>query len=510
MIAGVVATIALLFVDPGAATLAAILTAIGYCRWWLYGRLVCLGEANACMIGLVLRIDTAYNQGGPLGIGKFDTDYTLYLLPAPYPLIGDRNWYNNMNNPAYQQGVLMQDQATPSSPPDPAYVLMRKTYTEQQTTEGPTPIPAYPFEITVQYPYPLFVVDNGVKNAAPGGASLQLVTSGAPGAGQYSVASGVYTFSSADQASGVSVMISYKYIAGFSGEQITGDDLQYHDDGIEVVKVMTPTQTEALNFPTRPDWQAGNYYLPGNQIKDSNGGLETCITQGVSGQSAPPWPNPSLVNGSFVTGQTTGDFNAAWRYDGPLPKESILEVEFEGAGVWNLYQALLAAASFAAAATATCAIPGIGWVVCAVLILIALIICGVGVSNALNDGSAEQDVKNQVGKLVPGKDVLVVRGTWVWDGGHIPQGWNEFHPVLYAQRIASVPEADLLQGQPWQNLPQYSTNLQDTLNKVCSLTAIAIDPGIHTIQQAPQNSWIIHPLVDGCAPSPQRPPQQTQ
>jgi hypothetical protein len=509
MVAGLAVSLALFAVDPGAGTLGLILTAIGYCRWWLYGRLVCLGQPNACVIGLVLREDTAYNQGGFLGIGKFDTDYTLYLLPAPYPLIGDENWYNNMNNPSYPQGVLMQDQATPNPqppapPPDPAFVLMRKTYTEQQTTEGPTPLPASPFEISVQYPYAMFVADNGVKNAATG-ASLQQVNTGAPVAGQYSVASGVYTFSSADQASGISVMISYTYIAGFAGETIAGDDLQYHDDGISVAKIMTPAQTQTLNFLTPPDWQAGNFYLPGNQVKDSDGGIETCITQGLSGSSAPQWPNPSLVNGKLVTGQVTADYNTSWRYDGPLPQEAIVEVEFEGAGVWNLYQGLLTAALVAGAAAIACAIPVIGWVVCAILILIALINVGSGVLNGLNDSSAEQDVSNQVGNLVPGEDILVVRGTWVWDGGHIPQGWNEFHPVLYAQRIGSVPKGDLLQGQPWQSVNNGDftpANLPATLNNVCALTATAIDPGTQTLQQLPQNSWTIHPVVDGCAPNP--------
>ena len=31
-------------------------------------------------------------------LGKFDTDYTLYLLLPPNPLRGDPDWYSNMNN----------------------------------------------------------------------------------------------------------------------------------------------------------------------------------------------------------------------------------------------------------------------------------------------------------------------------------------------------------------------------------------------------------------------------
>jgi hypothetical protein len=119
---GIVASIALLFVDPGAAVLAAILTGIGYCRWWLYARLVCLGQPNACALGLVLRIDTKQDQSG---LGQFDTDYTLYLLLPPNPLMGDQDYLNNMSKPAvYWPDVLMQDQASPTAPGDPAYVRL--------------------------------------------------------------------------------------------------------------------------------------------------------------------------------------------------------------------------------------------------------------------------------------------------------------------------------------------------------------------------------------------------
>lgn len=73
-----------------------------------------------------------------------------------------------------------------------------------------TPIPTTPFTITPVVPNSgTFDHDCGVVNAATG-APLNLVTS-APAAGQYSVAAGVYTFSSADQVAGISVKISYVY-----------------------------------------------------------------------------------------------------------------------------------------------------------------------------------------------------------------------------------------------------------------------------------------------------------
>lgn len=74
--------------------------------------------------------------------------------------------------------------------------------------EGPNAVPVSPFQITVSHSAN-FVKDLGVRNSA----TLQPFTrvSGTPTAGQYSVSSGVYTFSSADHTSAVSVYISYLY-----------------------------------------------------------------------------------------------------------------------------------------------------------------------------------------------------------------------------------------------------------------------------------------------------------
>ena len=137
-VGAIVLLVAVFILSPGASIALAVSIGIGYCVWWLYHRLVCLGQPNACMIGLVVRQDKPENKTFPDSI---DSDYTLYLLPAPYPLIGNTLWYQNMDNPAYPQGSFMRDQASfAPPPPDPAYAQMRKTYTEQQTTEGPTPL----------------------------------------------------------------------------------------------------------------------------------------------------------------------------------------------------------------------------------------------------------------------------------------------------------------------------------------------------------------------------------
>ena len=82
---------------------------------------------------------------------------------------------------------------------------------------GSTAIPSTPFQITPTPPNSgIWLDDLGVTfsgvNATNAGLPLIKVTS-SPAAGQYSVAAGVYTFSSADHTSGYSVAISYTYTA---------------------------------------------------------------------------------------------------------------------------------------------------------------------------------------------------------------------------------------------------------------------------------------------------------
>lgn len=224
--------------------------------------------------------------------------------------------------------------------------------------------------------------------------------------------------------------------------------------------------------------------------------------------STPAWPNPDLRNWQAAVGQTTNDYGTIWRYDGPIPAAGILEAEFEGAGVWNLYQVLLAMSPVAAGLAAVCNLGVIAWLACLIgALILAAITVGLGALAGLTDNSAQNDVTNQVGALTAGEDVLLISGTWVWDGGHIPQGWNELHPVLFAEKIAKVATSDLVAGTPWAGLPKFSpANLDVSLTEMCGLVATAQDPNTQIQQQLPQNGWLLHPLVDGCTPPGQPPP----
>jgi hypothetical protein len=403
--AAFLASLAVGFIDPGATVLGLILTAIAYCRWWLYGRLVCLG-GDKCFIGLALQVDTPADQSG---IGKIDTDYSLYVLPAPSPLLGDTNWLADMPATNDIQGYLVENQSATNS----AFAQMMTNY-----------------------------------------PSLT-----------------------------------------FTGEPETSYALVNHDGS----SVLTAGQANALNLPTPPGWQANNFYTPGDTISDSNGNLQTVTpyAQALSGANPPSWPT--------AVGATVYDGSIQWSCGGPVPALGTLEIEFEGAGVWDLYQALLVAAGVAAAAAVVCAIPVFGWIACLILSLIAVAISGAGMIIALNDDSAQTDANTQVGVIHPGQDILFVSGTWIYDSAHT--GWNELHPVKFCQIIGQVPQADLIAGKPWNSLPQFNeANLAATIAGYCGLAQNALAPPTIQAQGNPENGWTLHPTVDGCTPNTPPPP----
>jgi hypothetical protein len=459
--------------DPGAGVLGLILTGIAYCRWWLYGRLVCLG-GNQCLIGLALGV---YDQSNQTGIGKFDTDYGVQLLLPPSQ-ITDTIQYASTNNTV--QGYLLKDQSTTTPPVNPS------------------------------------------------------------------------------QAQILSMMQNYSNL-GFTGEPEPRSDLLTQG-------VLSTAEATALGLKDSgdfPGWQAGNFYLPGTTIVDGNGLLQLCTVQGLSGNNAPGW--------SEIVGGVTNDGFISWTCQGGLPVAT-LEVEFEGAGVWDLYQALLAAAAVAGAAAVACAIPVIGWIVCAILILIALAIVGIGIAIALGDTASPAQADPSIGVIHPGQDVLFVMGTWIYDSAHT--GWNELHPVLHCQKIATVLHSDVALGDPWKTKTEVTfsgtcitndamvqrisgnlfTNLSGggtiqidaatytvltitdennlvlvssagvqpapvtwnaqalasfddpsrvstLVNDFCGLATVANAPGTIAAQSNPENGWVLHPSVDGCTPA---------
>jgi hypothetical protein len=292
-------------------------------------------------------------------------------------------------------------------------------------------------------------------------------------------------------------MLSDHSDLGFRGEFETGDPLVSHAGE----SVLSVAQASALGFQlTPPDWQPNHPYSPGDRVSphDVNADdprlIQLCTAGGLalSGAVEPAW--------GTAPGDKVNDGGLQWTCQGRVPAVQILEVEFEGSGVWDFYQAALAALSVSTFGAFGCWIPVIGWFVCLVLALIALGILLSGYLNGRSDRSAFFQALDQVGSIEEGKDVLFVMGTWIYDTAH--EGWNELHPVKFCQKIATVAKADLVAGEPFRSLDSLSeANLQKTIDGFCGLAQDALQDTTIKSQAQPENTWTLHPLVDGCAPS---------
>lgn len=115
-------------------------------------------------------------------------------------------------------------------------------------------------------------------------------------------------------------------------------------------------------------------------------------------------------------------------------------------------------------------------------------------------------------------DAVAVTGRWVWDAGH--SGWPELHAVHTVQKLAIPPE--LLSGARTdpKALDDFRRNVchlvgeappnfgaPDAPRTVTQLAAMTPEQRtVHERQQEPENSWTIHPLIDGCEGEPAEPP----
>jgi hypothetical protein len=210
----------------------------------------------------------------------------------------------------------------------------------------------------------------------------------------------------------------------------------------------------------------------------------------------------SGVQGELIKNQLPGwDFAGMQETQSKYRLAAALHAEFEGGGVFVLLQFCLPALALATAASVACTIPIIGTIVCFILGGAAALVVVAGVIAALLNKGDPNDVNPGLGELhTPdytgrGGDILVVRGTWVYDSAH--EGWNEIHPILHCQRIGTW-------NGSWASTPYAAPNTKAAVERWCSALGKADDPATRDAQQHPANRWEIHPLVDGCQGSDRR------
>ena len=133
-----------------------------------------------------------------------------------------------------------------------------------------------------------------------------------------------------------------------------------------------------------------------------------------------------------------------------------------------------------------------------------------------------------VAKQIHVGDVVIVTGRWTWDAGHA--GHTELHPVKTIQKVKLPPELnggydpsqqnalspaviDEIRAihDRWCRYVQEAPPIPDprgdgalTPPQIGSLTPAQL--AVYASQRQPENQWMLHPLIDGCAAGELPPP----
>ena len=148
-------------------------------------------------------------------------------------------------------------------------------------------------------------------------------------------------------------------------------------------------------------------------------------------------------------------------------------------------------------------------------------------------------ITGPVAKQIHMGDVIMVTGRWDWDAGH--SGHTELHPVKSIQKLMTPPNQLPVEMRPLADVSvdpskdvdydprtaggipaSVSAQVKATQDRWCRLVSEAPPPpdprqperfsapqlaslaprqqAVWAAQNQPENSWNVHPLIDGCAP----------
>ncbi len=179
-----------------------------------------------------------------------------------------------------------------------------------------------------------------------------------------------------------------------------------------------------------------------------------------------------------------------------------LHCEFEGARIRDVYNVL----DFA---HVKCDSDGFWGFACDVLnFVISLflglpkLIAAIAAWALAKDGKLSDAYDGQGGDIQFGESI-VLRGRWAYDGGH--DGYNEIHAVRTVQKTFWPGPADEAGFKAFHD--QWCAELAkvpppDPATHTASSPLTPQQQTTRDAQARPENRWVLHPAIDGCAPMP--------
>ena len=181
-----------------------------------------------------------------------------------------------------------------------------------------------------------------------------------------------------------------------------------------------------------------------------------------------------------------------------------LHVEFEGAGVYELYLYAKIALAFLILAALVPYPFSLILAAIALFTVLAKFIAGLfdPKESPVLDTPLDKDIN---GSTISDFDIVVLRGEWVFDSLHI--GKNEIHPIRACQIIGNLKNKTWAEIDPITN-PEDNQELSfgDCVDiKIikaiwCDMLNEADDAEEDGNRDDPANVWGIHPEIDGCRP----------
>ena len=303
----------------------------------------------------------------------------------------------------------------------------------------------------------------------------------------------------------INVLLFPHTIGEFSGTKLDNWDNVRHD-GIQGALIShqphDPNDPTSMPKPKEPAGEPTPY--------------KATYLVGAPGGPVPYEPNEDKTERELE--ETKQDAAGIKRIDIP-----VLHAEFEGSRIFAVCIAIkpfLDAATGGPGAGACRAalgwIPFVGNAVCTIIETLIVILLAPFMAAAAAAAWASAGAHDELALTGPisrqvslGEDVIIT-GRWVWDGGH--SGWNEFHPTFTLQKMV-LPESSTA-GFPAAEANSFVDGWCRLVAAAPPATGEAASGLVMTPEQQetadrqrrPENGWLFHPAIDGCAPDDEEVP----